>query len=75
MPKRKPAPKPSNRKLSLGTLLIYDHISPFGRGQPEAWQTARAILADAVEYWRAHDVPLAVLLRRAGRATPETAWL
>jgi hypothetical protein len=56
-------------------LLIYDHVSLFGRGQPEAWQTARAILAGAVGYWQAQDVPLVVLLRRAGRTTPETAWL
>jgi hypothetical protein len=58
-----------------GYLLIYDHVSLFGRGQPEAWQTACAILAGSIEYWQAQGVPLVVILRHAGRTTPETPWL
>jgi hypothetical protein len=39
--------------------------------KPRGW----LLFARAVAYWQAQGLPLAVLLRHAGRTTPETSWL
>lgn len=46
-----------------GYALLYDHTARFARAQPSEWATARSILAEAVERWRATPSPLYVLLR------------
>ncbi len=51
-----------------GYLLLYDCVGRFAAAQPGEWQTARAILHDAVAAWQAEGVPFFVLLRYA------TAW-
>lgn len=47
-----------------GYVLVYDTTYPFAAAQPAAWQTARAILQDAVAAWERLHVPLFVLLRK-----------
>lgn len=46
-----------------GFVLIYDSVWPFARHDPDGWRQARAILAEAVNYWRTTPTPLYVLLR------------
>ena len=54
-----------------GYVLIYDHVSALVAQHPRAWNTAYAILADAVAYWEQHSRPFYVLLRNTGRI-PQT---
>lgn len=51
-----------------GYLLVYDYPQYFAANAPGEWETARAILQEAVDYWRARGVPMFVLLRRTDGA-------
>lgn len=46
-----------------GYVLLYDFVWWLACGQPESWQTVRAILADACEHWAQTGAPFFVLLR------------
>ena len=46
-----------------GYVLLYDQMVRFASAQPDEWATARAILEDAVAYWRERSVPFYVLMR------------
>ncbi len=56
-------------------LLLYDHAARFAAAQREDFDIALDILHSAVEFWRNSPTPLAVLLRRAGRAGASLPWL
>lgn len=58
-----------------GYVLLYDEVANFAGRDAQSWQTARAILAEAVAEWQARGVPLYVLLRRTWRFTPDLPWL
>jgi hypothetical protein len=60
---------------AAGYLLLYDHPARFARSRPREWVTARAILEEAVAYWRRQGTPLVVLLRHARRIVPDVPWL
>lgn len=58
-----------------GYLLLLDDFVAFARSNPGDWSTARTILAEAAERWRAEGRGFLVLLRKAGRAAPDVEWV
>lgn len=58
-----------------GYLLLLDDFAVFARAQPDAWVTARQILAEAARRWRKQERGFLVLLRKAGRSAPEVEWV
>lgn len=58
-----------------GYVVLFDEPDQFAARDPEQWAVARAILDDAVHFWRKEGKPLAVLFRRAGRLLPDIPWL
>lgn len=58
-----------------GYVLLYEAPNHFAAAQPHAWQTALAVLGNAVSYWRDKDVPFYVLLRKSGGAAPDLPLL
>ena len=58
-----------------GYLLVLDDFAVFARSQPGEWATARSILADAAERWRAEGRGFLVLLRKADRAASDVEWV
>ncbi|MCS6843558.1 MAG: barstar family protein [Caldilineales bacterium] len=60
---------------AAGYLVLFDEPDQFAARNPQQWATARAILEDAVAFWRAQGTPMVVLFRRAGRALPDVPWL
>lgn len=47
-----------------GYLFIYDNVWYFSSNDRPAWQQARAILTDAVNFWAARGIPFYVFLRQ-----------
>lgn len=58
-----------------GYVVLFDDPDQFAERDPEQWETARSILQQAVDTWRADGVPMAVLFRKAGRSLPDIPWL
>lgn len=58
-----------------GYVLLIDQPGQFIADDPEQWRVAQGILRDAIGFWREQGAPMAVLLRRAGRALPDISWL
>lgn len=46
-----------------GYVLLYDFVWWLACGQPESWQTARAIMTEACAQWARAGTPFLVLLR------------
>lgn len=47
-----------------GYALLYDAPAVFAANQPEQWNTALEIFADAAKFWQQEGVPFFVLLRK-----------
>lgn len=60
---------------AAGYLVLFDEPDQFAARDPQQWATARAILEEAVDFWREQGTPMVVLFRRAGRALPDIPWL
>ena len=58
-----------------GYLVLFGEPDQFAARDPEQWGIAKSILENAVDTWRANDVPMVVLFRKAGRALPDVPWL
>lgn len=58
-----------------GYLVLFDEPDQFAARSPEQWQTARSILESTVAFWAEQGIPMAILLRKAGRALPDVPWL
>ncbi|MCX7668542.1 MAG: barstar family protein [Anaerolineae bacterium] len=55
---------------AAGRLILYEDAGTFAAAAPADFAVALAILRAAVADWQDTSTPLAVLLRRAGRAAP-----
>jgi hypothetical protein len=60
---------------AAGYVVLFDEPDQFAERAPDQWETARSILQQAIDTWRAGGVPMVVLFRRAGRSLPEIPWL
>ena len=58
-----------------GYLLIYDAPYHFAASYPKEWQTACAILGDAIGYWTSKGKPFHLLLRQTHGAAPDAPLL
>lgn len=60
---------------ATGYLLIFDYPQVLAALQPEDWRTILAILQSAIDFWRARDVPMFVLLRKTTAGLDGIPWL
>ncbi len=55
---------------AAGQTILYDYPAPLIRQAPATWATALSIFEEAAAYWRDHDRPFTLLLRRTAGMTP-----
>lgn len=54
-----------------GYVVLYDRWRALASADPEAWATARGLLADVSRHWADRGTPFAVLLTGDGPAWPD----